>query len=64
MELGPDSFITSKPEAIQLCEEIAFADQLIPTDARFRRSLVLRKGNRLSITPVEPGHWKAILGTQ
>ena len=23
--------------------------------------LVLRKGNRLSITPVEPKHWKAIL---
>ncbi len=23
--------------------------------------LVLRKGNRLSITPVEPRHWKAIL---
>ena len=23
--------------------------------------LVLKKGNRLSITPVEPGHWKAIL---
>ena len=25
--------------------------------------LVLRKGNRLSITPVEPRHWKAILKT-
>jgi len=24
--------------------------------------LVLRKGNRLSITPVEPKHWKAIAG--
>jgi predicted RNA-binding protein with PUA-like domain len=23
--------------------------------------LVLKKGNRLSITPVEPGHWKTIL---
>jgi len=22
--------------------------------------LVLKKGNRLSITPVEPAHWKAI----
>lgn len=26
--------------------------------------LVLRKGNRLSITPVEPRHWKAIVGNQ
>lgn len=25
--------------------------------------VVLRKGNRLSITPVEPAHWKAIAGT-
>jgi predicted RNA-binding protein with PUA-like domain len=24
--------------------------------------VVLRKGNRLSITPVEPRHWKAIVG--
>jgi predicted RNA-binding protein with PUA-like domain len=24
--------------------------------------LVLKKGNRLSITPVEPKHWKAIVG--
>lgn len=24
--------------------------------------IVLRKGNRLSITPVEPRHWKAIVG--
>ena len=49
MELGPDSFITNKPAAIQLCEEIGFADQLIPTDARFRRSLVLRNGKPLPV---------------
>ncbi len=24
--------------------------------------LILKRGNRLSITPVEPGHWKAIVG--
>jgi len=24
--------------------------------------IILRKGNRLSITPVEPKHWKAIVG--
>jgi predicted RNA-binding protein with PUA-like domain len=24
--------------------------------------IILRKGNRLSITPVEPRHWKAIVG--
>ena len=49
MELGPDSFITNKPAAIQLCEEIGFTDQLIPTDARFRRSLVLRNGKPVPV---------------
>ncbi|MEQ9411161.1 MAG: protoporphyrinogen oxidase [Fuerstiella sp.] len=44
IELGPDSFITNKPGGVRLCEEIGFSDQLIPTDNRFRRSLVLRKG--------------------
>lgn len=49
MELGPDSFITNKPGAIQLCSEIGFRDQLIPTDSRFRRSLVLRKGKPIPV---------------
>jgi len=26
--------------------------------------IILRKGNRLSITPVEPKHWKAIVGAR
>jgi protoporphyrinogen/coproporphyrinogen III oxidase len=49
LELGPDSFITNKPGGIQLCQEIGFADQLIPTDNTFRRSLVLRKGKPLPV---------------
>jgi protoporphyrinogen/coproporphyrinogen III oxidase len=44
MELGPDSFITNKPGGIQLCDDIGFSEELIPTDGEFRRSLVLRKG--------------------
>ncbi len=49
IELGPDSFITNKPGAVTLCEEIGFSDQLIPTDESFRRSLVLRKGRPLQV---------------
>lgn len=30
-------------------------------DAQLEELIVLRKGNRLSITPVEPRHWKRIL---
>lgn len=44
IERGPDAFITNKPGGIELCEELGFSDQLIPTDDRFRRSLVLRNG--------------------
>lgn len=67
MELGPDSFITNKPGAIQLCEEIGFADQLIPTDARFRRSLVLRNGKPMPVPDgfmlMAPAKLSAILTT-
>ncbi|MEI7699465.1 MAG: protoporphyrinogen oxidase [Planctomycetia bacterium] len=52
MELGPDSFITNKPGGIQLCEEIGFTGQLITTDSRYRRSLVLSRGKP---TPVPDG---------
>lgn len=49
MECGPDSFITNKPGAVQLCEEIGFSDQLISTDNAYRRSLVLRKGRPVAV---------------
>lgn len=49
MELGPDSFITNKPAAITLCEELRFLPQLISTDSRYRRSLVLSKGRPLPV---------------
>jgi oxygen-dependent protoporphyrinogen oxidase len=44
MELGPDSFITNKPAGLQLCREIGFESQLVSTDSRYRRSLVLHNG--------------------
>ena len=49
MELGPDSFITNKPAAMQLCSEIGYTDQLISTDSRYRRSLVLRNGRPMPV---------------
>lgn len=48
-ELGPDSFITNKPAALKLCESIGFADQLIPTDSQYRRSLVLHRGRPVPV---------------
>lgn len=49
VELGADSFITNKPWAVDLCRRLGIEDRLIPTDARFRRSLVLRNGRPLSV---------------
>lgn len=49
MEFGPDSFITNKPGGVQLCEELGITDQLISTDNRYRRSLVLSKGRPLPV---------------
>ena len=44
IERGADSFLTSKPAAVHLCERLGLADQLIPTDAQHRQALVLHRG--------------------
>jgi oxygen-dependent protoporphyrinogen oxidase len=49
VELGADSFITNKPWAVDLCRRLGIEDRLIPTDARYRRSLVLRHGKPLPV---------------
>ncbi|MBS0263127.1 MAG: protoporphyrinogen oxidase [Planctomycetes bacterium] len=49
VELGADSFITNKPWAVDLCRRLGIEGRLIPTDARYRRSLVLRKGKPVPV---------------
>src|SRR5262249_18060962 len=49
IELGADSFITSKPWGIDLCRRLGIEDRLIPADARYRRSLVLHRGRPLAV---------------
>lgn len=49
VELGADSFITNKPWAVNLCRRLGIEDRLISTDARYRRSLVLRRGKPLPV---------------
>lgn len=49
MELGPDSFITNKPAGVELCKELNYLPQLIDTDSRYRRSLVLSRGKPLPV---------------
>ena len=61
----------SKPESPRwVLVDVQVLRKVVPTlglrELRARpqlaEMLVLRKGNRLSITPVEPPHWKAIVG--
>lgn len=40
LELGPDSFITEKPAALELCEKLGIMDRLVATDKEHRRTFV------------------------
>ena len=44
LEGGPDSFISEKPEAIELCRRIGLEDQLLPTNDANRRTLIVSGG--------------------
>lgn len=44
IERGADSFITNKSGAVKLCRRLGIEESLIPTDARYRRSLILHRG--------------------
>ncbi len=48
-ECGPDSFITNKPWAVNLCNALGLSDQLIGTDPQHRRSFVVRQGKTFPV---------------
>jgi oxygen-dependent protoporphyrinogen oxidase len=50
IERGPDSFISEKPEAIELAKRLGLESQLIQTNEKFRRSFIVRDG-RLRAVP-------------
>jgi oxygen-dependent protoporphyrinogen oxidase len=50
IEGGPDSFISEKPEALNLAKRIGLAERIIGTSEQHRRSFVVR-GGRLRPTP-------------
>lgn len=67
IELGADSFITNKPAAVRLCQRLGLESELIPTDDRYRRSLILFQGQPVE-TPegfnlLAPGKWWPFLTT-
>lgn len=52
IEGGPDSFITAKPWALQLCRDLGLENQLIPTTPENRKVYVLSGG---SLKPLPVG---------
>lgn len=50
VEAGPDSFLTEKPWAINLCQEIGLGDQLIGSNDALRKTYIVVK-NRLIAMP-------------
>jgi len=50
LERGPDSFISEKPEALQLAKRLGLESQLIQTNEEYRRSFIVRNG-RLHAVP-------------
>jgi len=49
VEGGPDSFITNKPYALDLCRELGLTSHLIETDSSRRRSFVVHDGRLLPV---------------
>lgn len=49
LEAGPDSFLTIKPDAGQLCRDLGIGDQLISSNDSERKTYILVKGRLLPI---------------
>ena len=60
IEHGPDAFISTKPAAKVLCEELGITDQFIGTNPKVRRSFVIRKG---TLHPVPEGFYMMAPGS-
>jgi oxygen-dependent protoporphyrinogen oxidase len=43
LEGGPDAFITQKPWAMAVCRRMGIAEQVMPTNEKYRRAFIVRK---------------------
>lgn len=67
IECGPDSWVTEKPWARELATELGLADEIIPSNDRWRRTYVLQ-GNKLVPMPdgmrmMVPSDWAPLLNS-
>jgi oxygen-dependent protoporphyrinogen oxidase len=49
LEAGADSFLTAKPDATRLCQELGIASELIPSNDATRKTHILVKGKLVPI---------------
>ncbi|MBD0369595.1 MAG: protoporphyrinogen oxidase [Pyrinomonadaceae bacterium] len=49
LETGPDSFISEKPEVLELARRIGLVERLIQTNSEHRRSFIVRAGRLLPV---------------
>ncbi|MBX9686430.1 MAG: protoporphyrinogen oxidase [Candidatus Obscuribacterales bacterium] len=52
LELGPDMFMTEKPEALKLCEDLGLSDYIVSTNESCRRTFIAQGGQ---LHPLPPG---------
>ncbi len=67
LEGGADSFITNKPQGVELCKALGLGGQIIGTDTHHRRSFVVRRGRLMPVPEgfvlMAPGKIGSILTT-
>ncbi len=49
VEAGPDSFLTEKPAAAQLCQDLGIADQLIGSNDELRKTFIVLRDRLIAI---------------
>ena len=54
LEEGPDCFLTTKPEGVELCDELGLGAELIGTTTEHRQSFIVRRGK---LVPVPQGFY-------
>ncbi len=67
IEAGPDTFVSTKPWAVELCRELGIEDRLMGTDPARRRVYLLQRGRLVEfpegLASMVPTRWKAMLRT-
>ena len=49
VEAGPDSFITEKPWAVQLCERIGLSSRLVSTQSAYQKIYIVHRGRLVAL---------------